>query len=180
MKECFKCHTVQPLENFYNHPQMPDGHVNKCKECNKKDVRDNYKKRRSYYTNYDNKRQRHSIKRILSHRYNSLRARCDNDYAASKGHNYTATGMAYLSKEDFMDWASNTMDVFMPLYNEWALGGYKRSLCPSVDRINGKQGYTKDNIQWLTVSKNSSKRKYDIQDFREIIEVYKKKLYDLA
>jgi hypothetical protein len=41
-KECFKCKTVQPLTEFYKHPKMPDGHVNKCKECNIKDVQGNY------------------------------------------------------------------------------------------------------------------------------------------
>ena len=54
-KECFKCKSVLPLEEFYKHPMMGDGHLNKCKQCTKKDVNEhrllNLEKIRTYDRN---------------------------------------------------------------------------------------------------------------------------------
>ena len=55
-KECFKCKATKSLEDFYKHPKMLDGHVNKCKECNKNDVTANRNKNLEKVRTYDRAR----------------------------------------------------------------------------------------------------------------------------
>jgi len=55
-KICFKCGKLKPLTDFYKHEKMSDGHVNKCKECNKKDVKKNYRENIDHYTEYEKNR----------------------------------------------------------------------------------------------------------------------------
>lgn len=61
-KTCFKCGEVKPLSDYYKHKKMLDGHLNKCKECTKKDVNkhreENIDKIREYDRNRPNKAER--------------------------------------------------------------------------------------------------------------------------
>lgn len=56
-KNCFKCGKEKPLDEFYKHPQMADGHLNKCKECTRLDVSTNYRAKRHYYAVYEKMRE---------------------------------------------------------------------------------------------------------------------------
>lgn len=56
MKTCFKCDRTLPLEEFYRHPRMSDGHLGKCKECTRTDVALNQLVRNEYYRAYDKAR----------------------------------------------------------------------------------------------------------------------------
>src|SRR5262249_22980488 len=53
MKQCFRCGQSKPLDQFYRHPRMGDGHLGKCRLCTRRDVRDNRALRRQQYLEYD-------------------------------------------------------------------------------------------------------------------------------
>lgn len=56
MKKCNQCGQAYSLANFYKHPAMGDGHLGKCKECVKANVRANYRKNREHYRRYERER----------------------------------------------------------------------------------------------------------------------------
>lgn len=134
-KECFICHKVKPLGDFYKHKGMFDGRLNKCKECCN-----------SYYDN-ERKTNPHYYMRCI---YNGMSYRCRSlkNYKDRK----------LLSKDDWAVWTSHNMKKFMTLYKNWQENGYKLSDSPSIDRIDNSRGYEFDNLQWLTFSQNSRKR----------------------
>ena len=57
IKVCFKCHEEKILDAFYQHRWMADGRLNKCKECTKRDVRENYRGTLEKRRLYEHKRQ---------------------------------------------------------------------------------------------------------------------------
>lgn len=69
LKTCFKCKESKPLGQFYKHPRMADGHLNKCKECTKRDVRQNYWKDHAKTLERDLVRNRTPERRAAKQRY---------------------------------------------------------------------------------------------------------------
>jgi len=55
-KICFKCNLQKPISDFYKHSKMKDGHLNKCKECTKSDVKNSIENNKEHYIEYEKKR----------------------------------------------------------------------------------------------------------------------------
>jgi len=55
-KQCFKCAAVKPISEFYKHAGMADGHLNKCKDCARRESAENRLKNLDRVRAYDRAR----------------------------------------------------------------------------------------------------------------------------
>ncbi len=55
-KECFVCHEIKHVTNFYRHKRMRDGRLNKCKECTKDYAQQHRRNNPERYREYEHKR----------------------------------------------------------------------------------------------------------------------------
>ena len=110
-KVCFKCHRELPLTEFYRHPQMGDGHLNKCKDCTKKDVHENYERRieSPAFVEKERARGREKYKRL----YAGLKRVCPHCSGKNTKHNLNKLGIITTGFE-VHHWNYNySMDIFL-------------------------------------------------------------------
>lgn len=130
VKTCFKCGAEKPLTDFYKHAAMADGRVNKCKECNKADVRKNRKDKIDYYRQYDVNRfttQPHR-KELANSQCKKYRKKYPNKYKAHAAvHNALRSGV--LKRSDKCECCDGTKNLHAH-HDDYAKPLEVRWLCP--------------------------------------------------
>ena len=76
-KVCFKCKVEKSLDKFYRHKMMGDGHLGKCKECTKDDVR-NHRRENDSVREYDRRRYHDDVERRRKNQEGCARRRKEN------------------------------------------------------------------------------------------------------
>lgn len=141
-KECIKCGVDKELTKYYKHSQMSDGHLNKCKECNKKDTKANLKRVGSGYD--------FSEKGVIRVLYKTQKR-----HQKLRGH-----GELPYTKREFSNWLYE--NNYTNLYAEWVASGNVTELKPSVDRLDDHKGYSFGNTRLVTWEENRQHQAEDI------------------
>lgn len=109
------------------------------------------RKRRQSSGNIWTKKYEKTRKGFLMRCYRNMKSRVEGIQKRGYDHYF---GKPILRREDFYTWALDSPD-FNKLFEAWEEANYSRRLTPSINRINPDEGYTLDNIEWITQSENS-------------------------
>jgi len=130
MKTCNICKEEKELSMFGNNKKYKDGLQALCKSCA-------YEEQKEYTR---------TKKGLITVIYRSQKQR-----SKVRGHRFPE-----YTKQELKEWLYSQKE-FHEIYSEWKASGYKKELCPSVDRKNDYIHYTFSNIQLMTWGENNSK-----------------------
>jgi hypothetical protein len=158
IKRCRRCDSEKPITEFASHPHMADGHLNMCRECERKrsleyrmahlEERREYEKRRYQQIRagtYKLEDKGKSYSRLYGI-WNGIIFRCSNPKFIQFA-NYGGRGITVCN-----EWAESFAS-----FREWAQGnGYDDKL--QIDRIDNDGNYEPSNCRWVTGKQNCRNR----------------------
>lgn len=111
------------------------------------------RERRKKNNNKNTKKYEKTKKGFLVRCYRNMLSRVS---GVTKKKNHLYLGLPILDKNTFYEYSLNNNE-FNKLFKDWEISNYNRKLTPSIDRLDTNNGYTLDNIQWITFSENCSR-----------------------
>lgn len=88
---------------------------------------------------------------FLMRKYRNMQSRV---LGIQKKKKHLYQNLELLDRQLFYKWSKCDKNFWL-LYNQWVKSNYERKLCPTVNRINSKNGYLLTNMEWITHSENS-------------------------
>lgn len=140
MKVCRECQTERPFSDFYKHPRMADGHLNKCIACVKKRVGKHREENIERIREYDKQRGNEP------HRVEARKQYMQTD----AGRQAKKRGMDAYRKRHPMIYASHIISQ-KAVTNGLLVKASNCSACDSPEKIEGHHDdYTKPmEVRWL-------------------------------
>jgi hypothetical protein len=133
------------MEALYFESSLLSPYVN-CYPCFRSKTNFKYPQRKPQLRSYEKTKDG-----FLMRMYRNMKSRI---IGVQKEKFHLYAGKTLLPKEEFYAWAESS-HKFHDFFKEWEDSGYKRTLAPSVDRINSALGYEVSNMEWVTHSENS-------------------------
>ena len=83
-------------------------------------------------------------------KYNRMRRRV----MGQDEHGHIYKGLPLLPREDFYEWVK-TQKELPAMFDAYEKSGWAWALCPSIDRVNPKNGYVIGNMRFITMKENA-------------------------
>jgi len=93
------------------------------------------------------------LRYCLNNKYNNMRRRVSGEYDRY----YIYNGKSLLNELEFVDFCNDNRQKILNLWQCYLDSGKQLKYAVSIDRINNRKGYTKDNLQFVTHGFNSWK-----------------------
>jgi hypothetical protein len=173
-KECFTCKTVKPAEDFPKNPGLIGGLHTYCKTCSNTKNKENEYYKTSQQVRKERLRTDPEYKlHVLSEKNKNRKKNIVTSLLINCRNRAKERNLEFdLTKEDII------VPALCPILLKPLICGDKNdySFSPSVDRIDNSKGYTKDNIQVISMKANKMKNNATKEELLNFAKWIKKTL----